>query len=516
METKEEQSSGIQAMLQQIQELENNLRDMAKPNEFTVSSAETDENFIKTYKEYKKLVKEYNDLHGDKFKVAIRTKQEFVEDTNTRFWDLVEDPEIIEIMQKISEKDRIDLGKEGDPLAVLLSGEGRWGKIVSYFRNSLENLMRITNDKGELDKGAFFEVLEELGVSKDEIEQWKAQIKEQAPEEEEEDTNEEESEEVTGGVDGTGTGTKYEEEIGEEEKKETQEEETEEEEKKETQEEETEEEEKKETQKEEEEIGEDEEESEENEEQYKHKKKRKSTNLSFEELKQNATYENIVEYVEQQEATGGEFSEAELEFLKFYLVGRVAAEDYANYLKDPSYTEETYGNYKKGKNDCYTYANIKIFKKYENDYWGANNRLTGTHTNTATGFGEGKDRLMEPYKFLSFSRFSTLYLQAGDVVGVNLSPNNTGNNHWGIVVLVQSKETGQMVPMIAARGSLERENPEYGDLNELWTVQEFFQYARGVDVISYGNSDYNQHIEVDVSTMHGEVVEGRQPNRFTD
>jgi len=244
----------------------------------------------------------------------------------------------------------------------------------------------------------------------------------------------------------------------------------------------------------------------------------KPTEMSFEWLTANATYSNIETYIAQKKAKGESYSPEELKLLKYYLVGELASEDYEKYLQNRSYTNRTYGGYAspkgKPKNDCYTYANIKIFERYENEYEGANHSLIGTRTNTATGWSEGNDRLAPG--FTSLSNISTLNLQVGDAVGVDLSPNNSGSNHWGIVVLVLNKETGQLEPRLAARGSSSIRNPDYSDLNELWTIEKFFQYANRVDIIRYGNAKYSQHIEVDVSTMKAKVVDGKQPKSFTD
>ncbi|VVB99252.1 Uncharacterised protein [uncultured archaeon] len=246
--------------------------------------------------------------------------------------------------------------------------------------------------------------------------------------------------------------------------------------------------------------------------------------ISFEWLTENPTYANMEKYFLQKAEGSESYSREELDFLKFFLVGKTALQDKLDYglgekeissmqsylgldpsaqgRGDSSYLASTYGNYVKGKNDCYTYANTKVFRHYENVYEGKGNTLTGSPGNTPTGFGGGYERMRESTgsSFCSFSKFSKLNLQVGDAVGVDVSPNNTGNNHWGVVAVLAGK------PVIIGRGSR----------LEVWTLEEFFQNARGVDVIRYGTSEYGEHVEYDVSGMHGKIVEGKQPGNFTN
>ncbi|MCX8175163.1 MAG: hypothetical protein N3E51_03080 [Candidatus Micrarchaeota archaeon] len=239
--------------------------------------------------------------------------------------------------------------------------------------------------------------------------------------------------------------------------------------------------------------------------------------LTFEWLKQNANYTNIQRYIDFKEKNGESYSQEELDFLKFYLVGNVAVEEKLKYGLnekeknsmyeylgiflgnggDSSYLTSVYGTYKKGSNDCYTFANIKVFEKYENLYEGKNYSLDGTRVNSPRGFNEGYSRLRSSTgsNFYSFSKFSNLTLQVGDVIGVDKSPNGTGNNHWGILAIINGK------PVVIGRGSR----------LEIWTLEEFFRYATGVDIIRYGSAPYGEYIQYNVRTRTTEIKNGTLP-----
>ena len=220
-----------------------------------------------------------------------------------------------------------------------------------------------------------------------------------------------------------------------------------------------------------------------------------SAKLSFSEVEANATYAAMERYVSQE---GVSLAGEELQFLRPYLTSVLAVEDRKNYEENSGYLSETYGSYIKAKNDCYTYANVKIHERFENAYEGSSQDLSGTRFNSTSSSGLSFQRLGPG--FTQLSKISTLHLQVGDAVGVNISPNGTGSNHWGVVAVVNGE------PKIIGRG---------GKI-EIWSIEDFFQYASGVDVIRYGASVYGQHIEVDASTMLAKVVNRPAPQDFVE
>lgn len=222
---------------------------------------------------------------------------------------------------------------------------------------------------------------------------------------------------------------------------------------------------------------------------------KKEEKLSFSDVMKNATYSAMSNYIEQQ---AGSLTAEELLFLRPYLTSVLAVEDRAKYEESGSYLGETYGGYIRAKNDCYTYANVKIHERFENAYEGSDQPLTGTRFNSTSSAGLAFTRLGPG--FLPLSGMSVLHLQVGDAVGVNISPNATGSNHWGVVAVVNGE------PKIIGRGSS----------LEIWAVEDFFQYATGVDVVRYGSSDYGQHIEVDASTLLARVVDSKLPQDFAE
>ncbi len=218
---------------------------------------------------------------------------------------------------------------------------------------------------------------------------------------------------------------------------------------------------------------------------------------SFESIVQNATYGGMKAYLE---GKGGvqNLSQEEIEFLQPLLISNQAISDYNQYRKDPSYLSSTYGNYSKG-NDCFTYAVIGEPNKALGESYNPSSNIARETLN-----GKEKQRLSleTGKKFYPLSKVSTIDLQVGDMVGVNLSPNNTGNNHWGIVAL---DENGN--PTVISRNTSEIDRR---------SIEEFFSLASGVDIIRYGQSNYAEHIRFDPSSGQVQVVRGSEPGSFIE
>ena len=215
-------------------------------------------------------------------------------------------------------------------------------------------------------------------------------------------------------------------------------------------------------------------------------------------LKQNATYENLEKYTkdfnDKFDQLSSDFIDKALSFLQPYLISFLANEDYLLYAQNPSYAEKTYGDYVSGQsknNDCYTYANRKIFERYENVYLGENNYLKGTEEKHPISSAKDYDRIGG----WASLKNSTFYLQAGDAIGKS-------KPHWGVVVI----ENGEVY--VVSRGSWKGEDWIHKE-----TLHEFLDGASSIDIIHYhSGSDYGQYVELDGNTKHGEIMGGAMPN----
>jgi hypothetical protein len=192
-------------------------------------------------------------------------------------------------------------------------------------------------------------------------------------------------------------------------------------------------------------------------------------------------------------------SQEEITFLQPFLISGQAMYDYNSYSSDPSYLVNSYGKYSIGKNDCFSYAVIDGPNKALGESYNPGSNIARESLN-----GKEKQRLSleTGKKFYPLSKVSSIYLQVGDMVGVNISPNNTGNNHWGIVAM---DENG--VPAIIGRNSSEIGRD---------SIENFFSLATGFDIIRYGRSNYGEHIVFEPSSGQVRVVKGNEPGSFID
>ncbi|MFA5105828.1 MAG: hypothetical protein WC506_02610 [Candidatus Micrarchaeia archaeon] len=225
-------------------------------------------------------------------------------------------------------------------------------------------------------------------------------------------------------------------------------------------------------------------------------------------LKENPTFENVEKYSEQLERFKGrldkKFYKESRDYLFQYLASKRAVYDAGMQEKDSNYTRKTYGAYDLGDNDCYTWFK-KVLKKTTNEDLNLKRR-PGNFLEERIGEHERNRQ-----DGIALKNLDRLYLQVGDVVRVDRSPNGPGsdgvwNNHWGMIVY----DNGELKVAHRSNGI------------QLSTLDDFFRHTRGeISIVRYGTPEYAQHFEVDVNRSKGNRYEfsarleqGKVPGEF--